>query len=673
MAIDKDKILAEVQKHLNRNNIDRALKELSAIVREDPKDLRVRQKVAELLGRQGKIAEAMREFQVVAEAYERGGFYPKAAAIYKQMLRFEPDSMRWHLSLGEIYLQLALMSDAADHFNIVARHSEKNGTSQERADIYQKLLRLNPDNLEYAEKLAEVYAKENDLVAAAQVWEGLVSPLEGRQDWESLTRVLERLSALRPDDIELVHRLANHYLDRGDPKRALAKLQICFKANPQDTETLNLLADAFVDLGEKEKAVAVLKELAQIYETLGYDEYKSQVWDRIAELDPRQGGSLAGGGAIDVPDLADRIDDFHLLDTENVPPEALWVLAEAEVLLEYGLHERVAKALESGVARFPQVFEMRRGFTRWLIHAEEIGAAQAQLEAMYELAMDRSDYDAARSCLLRARDLDPEDDAARVRLVAFEEAMGEDASDAGNGGDREFIGDAVQLGQRIAGGEGNEDDGGDDEFDFDDEELQSLAQQLEKQLEEGKSMPAAATPSPTAPRSSSARVEATAPPPTPLRLPDGDLDLDIDDEDPFAGMDDLGDGDTGSHRLSAFDLGASYYKTGMYDDALMEFRRAVQGGERLSEALEMQGLCQRRLRDFKAAAESFRRVLQERLVTGDVALKVMFELGVTYEAAGDRKSAYKVYKRIHEQNQRFRESEVLNRIESLAMELGIQE
>ena len=49
--------------------------------------------VAELLAKQGKLTEAMREFQVVAEAYERGGFYPKAAAIYKQMLRFEPDQM----------------------------------------------------------------------------------------------------------------------------------------------------------------------------------------------------------------------------------------------------------------------------------------------------------------------------------------------------------------------------------------------------------------------------------------------------------------------------------------------------------------------------------------------------------------------------------------------------
>jgi tetratricopeptide (TPR) repeat protein len=663
LAIDKDKILAEVQKHLNRNNVDRALRELAVIVREDPKDLRVRQKVAELLARQGKLAEAMREFQVVAEAYERGGFFPKAAAIYKQMLRLEPDSMRWHLSLGEIYLQLALMSDAADHFGIVARHTEKNGTSQERAEIYQKLLRLNPDNLEYAEKLAEVYAKENDVVAAAQVWEGLVSPLEGRQDWENLTRVLEKLSSLRPEDLDLVHRLANHYLDRGDPKRALAKLQISFKANPQDTETLNLLADAFVDLGEKEKAVAVLKELAQIYEQLGYEEYRSQVWDRIAELDPAQGGAVTGGGSIEVVDLSDRIDEVLLLEAESVSAEAQAMLFEAEVLLEYGLSERTAKVLESAAARFAQSFEVRRAYVRWLVHGGQLSAAGTQLEAMYEIAMDRSDYDAARACLVRARDLDPEDEAARARLVAFEEAMGDEGPGTNAGGEREFVGEAVRLGHRIANADEAEADDIDEEFDFDDEELQNLAAQVQEQLGPRKSMPATAVPK--------APVRADPVPSPPVKALDPEPEP--DDDDLFAGLDDLGDADTGSHRLSAYDLGMSYYKTGMYDDATVEFRRAVGEGERLSEALEMLGMCQRRLRDFKGAAESFRRVLQERLVTGELALKVLFELGVTYEASGDRKSAYKVYKRIIDQSRDYRDGEVLNRVESLAMELGIQE
>lgn len=658
MAIDKDKILENVQKLLAKNNVEKALKELQMIVREDPKDLRVRQKIAELLARQGNVAEAMREFQVVAEAYERGGFYPKAAAIYKQMLRFEPNSMRWHLSLGEIYLQLALMSDAADHFNIVARHSEKNGTVQERSDIYQKLLRLNPDNLEYAEKLADLYAKEGDAAAAADVWKALVPALEGREDWENLTRVLERLSALKPEDIELVQRLANHYLDRGDAKRALAKLQICFKANPQDTETLNLLADAFSDLGEKDKAVAVLKELAQIYDSLGYTEYKNQVWDRIADLDPNEGGA-ASGGVITPRTFDDTILEVVLRTAPAATQEAMTLAAEVAVLLEYGLDDRARRVLGDGVARFPDQWTLRQQLTAWFIADDDIDAAREQLDALYEQAMDQSDYGAARLCLARACELDPGDDNARARLRAFEDALG-DAETEVEDDDHGDMGAALDLGARIgsanrrAVGKQVDEDllEDDEEHDVDDEELQRLAKKLQQQ-EGGAARPTGKAAAPAASKPL---------PPPPFE----------DDDDPFSGLDDLGSVD-GGERLSAFELGLSYYKVGHWEDALLEFRRAVDEGDRLSEALEHLGLCQRRQRDFRGAAESFRRLLAERLVAGQVAMKVMFELGVTYEAAGDRKSAYKVYRRIADQDRDFRDGEVLNRVESLALELGIRE
>ncbi len=49
-------------------------------------------------------------------------------------------------------------------------------------------------------------------------------------------------------------------LTEGDPKRALAKLQICFKADPRDVSTLSLLAEAFLMLSQTDKAISVYRE-----------------------------------------------------------------------------------------------------------------------------------------------------------------------------------------------------------------------------------------------------------------------------------------------------------------------------------------------------------------------------------------------------------------------------
>ena len=58
--------------------------------------------------------------------------------------------------------------------------------------------------------------------------------------------------------------LAGLYIEKGDPRRALPKLQVLFKANPRDTEVLGLLARAFEALEQRPKAVSVYKELARI-------------------------------------------------------------------------------------------------------------------------------------------------------------------------------------------------------------------------------------------------------------------------------------------------------------------------------------------------------------------------------------------------------------------------
>ena len=50
----------------------------------------------------------------------------------------------------------------------------------------------------------------------------------------------ERLLWHKPDNMPLNRELAVLYLRRNDPRRALQKLQLCFKANARDTETLAL-------------------------------------------------------------------------------------------------------------------------------------------------------------------------------------------------------------------------------------------------------------------------------------------------------------------------------------------------------------------------------------------------------------------------------------------------
>src|SRR5205085_3520343 len=80
--------------------------------------------------------------------------------------------------------------------------------------------------------------------------------------------------------------LSEVYLQRGDSKRALSKLQICFKANPRELTTLQLLARAFQDLGQVSKTVSVLKELARVHADQGETTQAREAYQRAVELAP---------------------------------------------------------------------------------------------------------------------------------------------------------------------------------------------------------------------------------------------------------------------------------------------------------------------------------------------------------------------------------------------------
>ncbi|WP_318258140.1 tetratricopeptide repeat protein [Geobacter anodireducens] len=90
MSSKKDKHLDSAQKFLIKGQVDRAIREYEQAVTLDPKDVRVRQKYAELLVRTNRKGEALREFEVIGKFYADNGFFLKAIAVYKQIQKIDP-------------------------------------------------------------------------------------------------------------------------------------------------------------------------------------------------------------------------------------------------------------------------------------------------------------------------------------------------------------------------------------------------------------------------------------------------------------------------------------------------------------------------------------------------------------------------------------------------------
>ncbi|MCX5859064.1 MAG: tetratricopeptide repeat protein, partial [Proteobacteria bacterium] len=159
MAIDKNKILQNAQKLIQKQQWDKALKEYKILAEAFPSDHAVRLKIGELYSRMGQNDAAIEELVHVAESYTKTGFYSRAVAVYKQALKIDESRADLFVSLGDLYQKLQLTREATSQFRIAVNHFEKAGDSKAALDILKKMAELEPAGLGTRSKIAELNFK----------------------------------------------------------------------------------------------------------------------------------------------------------------------------------------------------------------------------------------------------------------------------------------------------------------------------------------------------------------------------------------------------------------------------------------------------------------------------------------------------------------------------------
>ncbi|MCA9521492.1 MAG: hypothetical protein KC609_10990, partial [Myxococcales bacterium] len=148
------------------------------------------------------------------------------------------------------------------------------------------------DNITGRIKLAESYSKEGMVDDAIREFAIACDFLKENGRINDYIKVAERLIYHQPTNLELAKELSQLYLERNDPKRALAKLQLCFKEAPKDEIVLAMLADAFNALGQSQKTIPVLKELIKVYREKGKRTEIIETYRVILDIDPRDKSAL---------------------------------------------------------------------------------------------------------------------------------------------------------------------------------------------------------------------------------------------------------------------------------------------------------------------------------------------------------------------------------------------
>jgi tetratricopeptide (TPR) repeat protein len=454
VSFDRTKALQSAQKYLAKGQFDRAITEYERLVQSDPKDARLLLKLGDLYTRQGASKEASATYRKVAEQYAEQGFFLKAVAVCKQILKLDPNQLDIWERLAEMYEMLSLVSDAIATYEQVADAYTRNGNPRKALKAMQKSAELDVENVAARIRYAEALSKLNKPDEAAVAFREGAELLKKQGRLDDFLKVGERLLFHQQDNYEFARELAAVYLERNDAKHALAKLQACFNADPKSLDTLLLLARAFEQLGQTPKTVSVLKEVARLHASESRLGEQGSVLRRILTLDPsdtearrdlsqiKRLPSEQSSSAIEVSDddydlvlEDDEIDDDdddepelsagHGADGELEPrarAEVQRLLDECAVFIRYGLTEKMITQLQEVLSIDPRHIDAREKLKDALVKARRPADAAKELITLAD-QVTASEPERAENYLSEALRLDPHSDAAKQRMAALATAL----------------------------------------------------------------------------------------------------------------------------------------------------------------------------------------------------------------------------------------------------------
>ncbi|WP_053550584.1 tetratricopeptide repeat protein [Desulfuromonas soudanensis] len=249
---NKEKFLASAQKNLQKGQVSKAINDYQKVVLADPKDMRNRQKLAELLSRERRIDEAQTEYEAVAKYYTENGFYLKAIAVYKQMQKLEPTRANIYHRLAELNEKQGLVGNALAEYRTLVSYYEKNRMFPEAVNVLQKMRDLEPENLNIRVKVAEGYAQSGNMAQARRDFDDILNDLKAKEDHPRILKLYEILIPLFPKDSGMKTGMAKALIEGNEADKGITLLRSLMKDDPENPQVLAFLAQGYRKKGDFE-------------------------------------------------------------------------------------------------------------------------------------------------------------------------------------------------------------------------------------------------------------------------------------------------------------------------------------------------------------------------------------------------------------------------------------
>ena len=256
MPIDRALALRNAEKLLRTGKIDAAIAEYRRVVDDHPADWNTANTLGDLYVKANQTDKAVDQYIRIADHLNEEGFLPRAAAVYKKILKLKPDHEHALLQAGEIAASLGTFADARSLLQQVIVNRAARNDVRGAAQVKIRLGTLDPADYDGRTSAARARVEIGDKAGAVRDLKEMAAELLEKDRANDALEALRQAAPLAPDDEELRGQLLQIYVATGD----FARARECATTAAHFKE----LASKLDALGRGDEALEMLRDAARV-------------------------------------------------------------------------------------------------------------------------------------------------------------------------------------------------------------------------------------------------------------------------------------------------------------------------------------------------------------------------------------------------------------------------
>jgi tetratricopeptide (TPR) repeat protein len=235
---------------MEQGDFQTAIDAFGDVLKSDPDNISVYSKLAELLVAKGKTSEAIQQYAVMGAAYQKNRMYKKAQEAFQKILELDPNQVEARVNLAQIFIKQGSESDAKKEFLTVA-------------EIY-----LRQNDLDKAQQ----YARKSVELKGIEAYYILGQALFKKKQFGEAKTEFDNLLRFKVNHVGGLTHLGLVFLELNQLDKAAEQFAKAQKIEKDNPKILEALAELSLKKGSKDEAVALLTQVSTWY--LGKKDHK---------------------------------------------------------------------------------------------------------------------------------------------------------------------------------------------------------------------------------------------------------------------------------------------------------------------------------------------------------------------------------------------------------------